>query len=54
MSLVLYHHPFSRASNAVWMLEEVGEPYELHYVDIMAGAQKSPIRPAGCHEPNGS
>jgi glutathione S-transferase len=42
MSLVLYHHPFSRAANAVWMLEEVGEPYELHYVDIMAGAQKSP------------
>ena len=42
MSLVLYHHPFSRAANVVWMLEEIGEPYELRWVDIMAGAQKSP------------
>jgi glutathione S-transferase len=42
MSIVLYHHPFSRAANVIWMLEEVGEPYELRYVDIMAGAQKSP------------
>ena len=42
MSIVLYHHPFSRASAVVWMLEEAGVPYELRYVDIMAGAQKSP------------
>jgi glutathione S-transferase len=42
MSIVLYHHPFSRASGVLWMLEEVGAPYELRYVDIMAGAQKSP------------
>ena len=42
MSIVLYHHPFSRAANAVWMREEVGAPYELRYVDIMAGAQKGP------------
>ena len=40
MAVVLYHHPFSRAANAVWMLEEVGVPYELAYVDIAAGAQK--------------
>src|ERR1700730_17992083 len=42
MSIVLYHHPFSRAAGAVWMLEEVGVPHELRYVDIMAGAQKAP------------
>jgi glutathione S-transferase len=42
MSLVLYHHPYSRAANVVWMLEEVGVPYELHPVDIMKGGQKAP------------
>src|SRR4051794_31914200 len=42
MSIVLYHHPFSRASAVVWMLEEVGVPHELRYVDIMAGAHKAP------------
>ena len=42
MSVVLYHHPFSRAANVVWMLEEVGVPYQLRYVDIMKGEQKGP------------
>ncbi len=42
MAIVLYHHPYSRAANVVWMLEEVGVQYELRWVDIMAGAQKSP------------
>ena len=41
MALVLYHHPFSRAANVVWTLEEVGVPYELRYVDLMAGAHKA-------------
>lgn len=42
MSIVLYHHPFSRAAGVVWMLEEIGQPYELRFVDIMAGDQKKP------------
>lgn len=42
MAIVLYHHPFSRAAAALWMLEEVGVEYELRFVDVMAGAQKSP------------
>jgi glutathione S-transferase len=41
MSVVLYHHPFSRAAGTVWMLEEVGVPYELRFVDILAGGQKA-------------
>jgi len=40
--LTLYYHPFSRAASTLWTLEEVGQPYELHYVDILKGAQKAP------------
>jgi glutathione S-transferase len=42
MTVTLYHHPFSRAANAVWMLEELGIDYALHYVDFQKGEQKSP------------
>lgn len=42
MSVVLYHHPFSRAATVLWMLEEVSVDHELRFVDIMAGEQKSP------------
>lgn len=42
MAITLYHHPWSRAANAVWMLEEVGIDYRLEFVDIMKGAQKGP------------
>src|SRR5580765_7380525 len=40
--ITLHHHPFSRAAGVLWTLEELGEPYELKYVDMQKGAQKSP------------
>lgn len=42
MAIVLYHHPFSRAAGVVWMLEEVGVPYTLTFVDMPRGAHKEP------------
>jgi glutathione S-transferase len=42
MTITLYHHPFSRAAATLWSLEEIGEPYELTFVDILKGAQKQP------------
>ena len=42
MSIVVYHHPFTRAAATVWMLEEVGVAYELRHVDVMTGGQKAP------------
>lgn len=40
MSVVLYHHPMSRAATALWMLEEVGIPYTLRHVELMHGEQQ--------------
>jgi glutathione S-transferase len=42
VAITLYHHPFSRAASTVWTLEEIGQPYELRFVDIMTGGQKAP------------
>jgi glutathione S-transferase len=42
MSHILYHHPFSRAAGTVWTLEEIGQPYELRFVDLMKGGTKAP------------
>lgn len=40
--VTLHYHPYSRAAAAVVMLEAAGAPYELHFVDMMQGEQKSP------------
>jgi glutathione S-transferase len=40
--LTLYHAVPSRSAITRWMLEEVGEPYELHLLDLKAGDQRKP------------
>jgi glutathione S-transferase len=40
VSIVLHHHPFSRAAGVLWMLEEIGRPYELRFVDLRQGEHK--------------
>jgi glutathione S-transferase len=39
-SLTLYHAAPSRSSIAHWMLEEVGEPYDLHVLDLKTGENR--------------
>jgi glutathione S-transferase len=34
--LKLYHSPQTRSSRMVWLLEEIGAPYEIEYMDIRA------------------
>jgi glutathione S-transferase len=35
--LKLYHSPRSRSSRFIWLLEELGQPYEIEYVSIRRG-----------------
>lgn len=50
-TLTLYHAIPSRSSVARWMLEEVGEPYEVHLLHLKQGEQRRPdylaINPMG-------
>ncbi len=39
-SLTLYHAAPSRSSIVRWMLEELGEPYELEIMDLKSGIQR--------------
>ncbi|HKA99215.1 MAG TPA: glutathione S-transferase [Methyloceanibacter sp.] len=49
--LTLYHAAPSRSSIARWMLEELGEPYDLHVLSLAKGEQRAPdylaINPMG-------
>jgi glutathione S-transferase len=51
MSLILYHAVPSRGSIARWMLEEVGEPYEIRLLDLKKEENRQPsylkINPMG-------
>lgn len=50
-TLTLYHAAPSRSSIVRWMLEELGEPYDLHLLNLAAGEQFKPdylaINPMG-------
>jgi len=49
--LTLYHASPSRSSVALWMLEELGEPYEVHLLSFEKGENRAPeylaINPMG-------
>lgn len=49
--LTLYHASPSRSSVALWMLEEIGQPYDIHKLDLQKGEQLKPeylaINPMG-------
>jgi glutathione S-transferase len=38
----LHHAAPSRSSTVLWMLEELGEPYDLHVLDLKKGEQRQP------------
>jgi glutathione S-transferase len=40
--LLLYHAVPSRSATARWMLEEVGEPYDVHLLKLSDGDQRKP------------
>src|SRR6476620_6999130 len=42
MTLTLYHAIPSRSSIARWMLEEVGEPYDVHLLNLQKGENRAP------------
>jgi glutathione S-transferase len=37
MTITLFHAPRSRSFNALWLLEELGQPYDIKLVDIRRG-----------------
>ena len=49
--LTLYHIAPSRSSVALWMLEEIGEPYDIHLLSMKKGTNREPaylaINPLG-------
>lgn len=49
MALTLFHSPQTRSTRFIWLLEEIGAPYELRYVDIVrsmsGGGAEDPANP---------
>lgn len=50
-NLTLYHSPNSRSALVHWLLEEIGEPYDLHLLNLKTGENRAPaylaINPMG-------
>lgn len=42
MTIVLHHAPKTRSFSMLWMLEELGEPYELNVLDLSKGEHRTP------------
>jgi glutathione S-transferase len=47
--LTLVHAPRSRSSSFLWLLEEIGAPYEIQYVSIRRGDGSGALDPANPH-----
>jgi glutathione S-transferase len=41
-NLTLYHIAPSRSSIVLWMLEEIGEPYDIHLLSMKKGSNREP------------
>jgi glutathione S-transferase len=49
MMLTLVHSPRSRSSSFIWMLEELGQPYAIEYVNIRRGDGSGTLDPKNPH-----
>lgn len=49
MTLTLIHAPRSRSTSILWLLEELGEPYDVTTVDIRRGDGSGRLDPANPH-----
>lgn len=47
--LTLVHAPRSRSTSFLWLLEEIGEAYEIQYVSILRGDGSGRLDPANPH-----
>ena len=49
--ITIYHSPRSRSQRVVWLAEEIGLPYRLHFVEMFSDGMKAPdylrIHPLG-------
>jgi glutathione S-transferase len=47
--LTIYHAPQSRSSRILWLLEDLGEPYAIEYMDIRRGNGTGASDPRNVH-----